>query len=68
MSRESEPAPAAPTSIRINKFFTQHGVCSRREADALIESGRVTINGQMAKLGDQVCATDVIARDGTIIP
>ncbi|HSN04040.1 MAG TPA: pseudouridine synthase [Nitrospira sp.] len=68
MSRESEPALPASTSVRINKFFTQHGVCSRREADSLIESGRVTINGRTAKLGDQVCPTDVIARDGTVIP
>ncbi|HMU53624.1 MAG TPA: pseudouridine synthase [Nitrospira sp.] len=55
-------------SIRINKFFTQHGICSRREADRLIESGRVTINRQVAKLGDQVGPGDVIARDGKIIP
>lgn len=55
-------------SIRINKFFTQHGICSRREADRLIESGRVTVNRQVAKLGDQVGPGDVIARDGEIIP
>lgn len=54
--------------IRINKFFTQHGICSRREADRLIESGRVTINGRAAKLGDLVAAGDVIARDGQVIP
>jgi 23S rRNA pseudouridine2604 synthase len=56
------------TRIRINKFFTQHGICSRREADRLIESGRVTINGRAAKLGDLVAAGDVIARDGQVIP
>lgn len=58
----------SPPSIRINKFFTQQGVCSRREADALIEAGRVTINGRTAQLGDQVSPADVIARDGTVIP
>lgn len=68
MSRESEHAPLASPSIRINKFFTRHGICSRREADALIDSGRVTINGRTAKLGDQVSSADVIARDGTAIP
>ena len=56
------------TPIRLNKFFTEHGVCSRREADRLIESGAVTVNGHVAKLGDRVSPTDVIARDGQVIP
>lgn len=55
-------------SIRINKFFTQHGICSRREADRLVETGRVTINQKVAVLGDRVRSGDVIARDGKIIP
>ena len=54
--------------IRINKFFTEHGICSRREADRLIEAGAVTINGRVAKLGDQVTNEDVIARNGNVIP
>jgi 23S rRNA pseudouridine2604 synthase len=54
--------------LRINKFFTHHGICSRREADRLIESGRVTINQRVACLGDQVGPDDVIARDGQVIP
>jgi 23S rRNA pseudouridine2604 synthase len=56
------------TTIRINKFFTEQGICSRREADRLIDSGAVTINGRVAKLGDQVAPQDVIARDGQVIP
>jgi len=55
-------------TIRINKFFTEHGICSRREADRLIESGVITINGHVAKLGDQVSSNDVIARAGSVIP
>jgi len=55
-------------TLRINKFFTHHGICSRREADRLIESGRVTINQRVAVLGDQVGPGDVIARDGQVIP
>jgi 23S rRNA pseudouridine2604 synthase len=55
-------------TIRINKFFTEHGICSRREADRLVESGAVTINGRVAKLGDQVESSDVIAREGRVIP
>ncbi|HWF60322.1 MAG TPA: pseudouridine synthase [Nitrospira sp.] len=54
--------------IRINKFFTEHGICSRREADRLIESGVITINDRVAQLGDQVVSTDVIARAGCVIP
>jgi 23S rRNA pseudouridine2604 synthase len=53
--------------MRINKFFTEQGICSRREADRLIQDGRVTINGQTAKLGDQVGYHDVVARDGLAI-
>lgn len=55
-------------TIRINKFFTEQGICSRREADRLIESGVVTVNGRVAKLGDQVEPTDVIARAEQVIP
>ena len=55
-------------TIRINKFFTEHGICSRREADRLIAAGRVTINNAVAKLGDQVSLGDVIASDGQKIP
>lgn len=55
-------------TIRINKFFTEQGICSRREADRLIESGVITINGRVAKLGDQVEPADIIAREGLVIP
>ena len=39
---------------RLNKFIADSGYCSRREADRLIEEGRVTVNGQRAGLGDRV--------------
>jgi len=55
-------------TIRINKFFTEHGICSRREADRLIESGLITINGRVAILGDQVEPSDIVAREGSVIP
>ncbi len=61
------PSPTSrdqPDAIRINKFFTEHGVCSRREADRLITDGRVTINGRRAVLGDVVSSHDHIALDG----
>ncbi len=53
--------------IRINKFFTERGICSRREADRLIEEGRVTINGRIARLGDRVGPDDIVTRDGEVI-
>lgn len=51
-------------TIRINKAISSSGYCSRRQADALIETNRVTINGEKAVLGDRVTEEDVIAVDG----
>ena len=65
--RDAPPARAAE-SLRINKFFTRQGICSRREADRWIQEGRITINGRVAVLGDQVGPGDVIARDGAVVP
>ena len=54
-------------SIRINKFLSEVGYCSRREADKLIDAGRVTINGGIPALGTKVTPTDTVAVDGEII-
>ena len=40
--------------VRINKFLSEAGVCSRREADRQIEAGNVTIDGKIAQMGDRV--------------
>ena len=40
--------------VRLNKYLSEAGVCSRREADRLIESGRVTVDGKMASPGTKV--------------
>ncbi|PAJ76127.1 23S rRNA pseudouridine synthase F [Pseudoalteromonas sp. NBT06-2] len=45
---------------RLNKFISETGFCSRREADKYIESGKVTINGFKAEVGTQVCEGDVV--------
>jgi 23S rRNA pseudouridine2604 synthase len=50
--------------LRLNKYISETGLCSRREADARIEAGRVTINGAVATLGTQVAAGDVVCVDG----
>lgn len=44
------------TLIRISKILSDHKVCSRREADSLIEKGLVLLNGEVAKLGDKASA------------
>jgi 23S rRNA pseudouridine2604 synthase len=50
--------------VRLNKYISETGICSRREADKWIEAGRVTCNGQPAALGTQVQAGDEIRVDG----
>jgi 23S rRNA pseudouridine2604 synthase len=50
--------------VRLNKFISETGVCSRREADKWIEAGRVTCNGQPAALGTQVSPGDEVRIDG----
>ena len=54
-------------SIRINKYLSEAGVCSRREADKLIKEGRVSINGSHALLGSVVSEGDEIRVDENII-
>ena len=48
----------------LNKYISESGFCSRREADKYIEQGRVTINGKEASLGNRVGDGDVVAVDG----
>jgi 23S rRNA pseudouridine2604 synthase len=53
------------SKIRLNKFISETGFCSRREADKLIDSGKVTVNGIIPEMGTQVSATDYIEINGT---
>lgn len=50
--------------IRLNKYIASSGLCSRREADTLIESGKVTINGIVAVQGSKVLDGDVVDVNG----
>lgn len=52
------------TSVRVNKFISESGFCSRREADALIKEGRVTVNGQKPSLTTRVEPSDTVLVDG----
>ncbi len=49
--------------IRINKYLSEAGVCSRREADRMIEEERITVNGQKAVSGQKVSTEDEICID-----
>lgn len=50
--------------IRINKYLSEVGFCSRRAADKLLEEGRITLNGKAPELGTKVAPNDVVAVDG----
>ena len=49
--------------MRLNKFISETGVCSRRQADDWIAAGRVTVNGGVATLGTQVTDEDIVEVD-----
>jgi len=54
-----------PEPIRVQKFLSEQGVCSRRKGETLIEEGMVTINGQTANLGDKVVpGKDIVKVEG----
>jgi len=53
--------------VRLNKYISETGVCSRREADKWIEAGRITCNGQLAALGTRVADGDEVRIDGVLI-
>ena len=51
-------------TIRLNKYLSEMGICSRREADRLIESGMVFVDGRAALTGEKVCAHQKIICNG----
>ena len=53
--------------MRINKYLSAQGVCSRREADRLLEAGRITVDGVVAECGQQVDESSIICIDGSRI-
>ena len=58
---------ATDSGKRLNKFISESGFCSRREADKLIEAGRVTINGKKPELGTKVMPGQQVEVDGKSI-
>ena len=57
----------ANESMRLNKYISESGICSRREADRFIEQGHVFINGKRAGIGDQVQVGDLVKVNGQVI-
>jgi 23S rRNA pseudouridine2604 synthase len=54
-------------NIRLNKYISDTGMCSRREADRLIEAGKVSVNGTVASLGTKVVSSDSVLVNGKAI-
>ena len=60
-----KPKQSFDKEIRLNRFIANSGVCSRREADVLIASGAVTVNGKVVtQMGVKVSTSDVVCYDG----
>jgi len=53
--------------IRINKYLSEIGYCSRRAADKLIEQGRVTINGEVPEMGTKISEEDQVRINGKLV-
>ena len=54
-------------AVRINKYLSEIGFCSRRAADKLIQEGRITVNGKPVEMGLKVTPADEIAVDGIVV-
>ena len=62
------PAVDPNEQLRLNKFMANAGVCSRREADELIQKGLVSVNGQVVtELGVKITRSDVVEYDGKVV-
>lgn len=55
------------SGVRINKYLSEAGFCSRRKADQFIQEGRVTLNGQVPEMGQKVMPDDTVMVDGKTI-
>lgn len=59
-----EMTSAEKKGTRLNKYLAESGICSRRDADRLIEQGRVTVDRRTARLGDIVTGQETITVNG----
>lgn len=66
--KKGDPLPSFSDEVRLNKFIANAGICSRREADVLIASGVVEVNGKIVtEMGVKVKPDDVVKYDGATI-
>ena len=54
-------------AVRINKYLSEIGYCSRRAADKLIQEGRITVNGKLVEMGLKVTPADKITVNGSVV-
>lgn len=54
-------------AVRINKYLSEIGYCSRRAADKLIQEGRINVNGKLVEMGLKVTPADEITVDGSVV-
>jgi len=65
---KGDPLPSFSTDVRLNKYISNAGICSRREADVMIASGIVQVNGKIIlELGYKVKPDDIVKYDGATI-
>ena len=62
MKEQIKPVPSEP--VRLNKYLSDAGVCSRRQADRYVEAGRITVDGEAAVMGQKVLPSQIICLDG----
>lgn len=67
MNKQTTETGVHPNAERINKYLAQAGICSRRAADVLIEEGKVTVNGVIARSGQKILPSDTVAVNGKVI-
>src|SRR5690606_3641151 len=64
----NKPLVAKDDAMRLNKYIANSGVCSRRDADLYIQSGNVTVNGEVVtEMGYKVKPNDKVAFDGVLL-
>lgn len=67
MEKEKQEITSGAEAVRLNKFLSESGFCSRREADRLIEAGKVKVDGLTASMGMKVKPGQQVEADGTVI-
>ena len=67
MESKKQEIKSGTEGVRLNKFLSESGFCSRREADRLIEAGKVKVDGMTASMGQKVEPGQKVEADGTVI-